>query len=85
MLEKRDYLEKNLDQIRTMVLQEPGGHNDMFGAALVEPINPDADLSVIFLSRGNYPRAYPYMCGHGAGPLTPVFERNPGGADSRGS
>ena len=37
----------------------------MFGAALVEPVNPDADLGVIFLSTGDYPRAYPYMCGHG--------------------
>lgn len=65
MLEKRDYFEKNYDQIRTMILREPRGHNDMFGVALVEPVNPDADLGVIFLSTGNYPRAYPYMCGHG--------------------
>jgi len=66
MLEKRDDFEKNYDQIRTMLLREPRGHNDMFGAALVEPVNPDADLGVIFLSTGDYPRAYPYMCGHGA-------------------
>jgi len=66
MLEKRDYFEKNYDQIRTMILREPRGHNDMFGAALVEPVHPDADLGVIFLSTGDYPRAYPYMCGYGA-------------------
>ena len=66
MLEKRNDFEKNYDQIRTMILREPRGHNDMFGAALVEPVNPDADLGVIFMSTGDYPRAYPYMCGHGA-------------------
>jgi len=66
MLEKRNDFEKNYDQIRTMILREPRGHNDMFGAALVEPVNPDADLGVIFMSTGEYPRAYPYMCGHGA-------------------
>jgi proline racemase len=54
MLEKRDYFENNYDQIRTMVLREPRGHNDMFGAALVEPVSPDADLGVIFLSTGDY-------------------------------
>ena len=66
MLEKRNDFEKNYDQIRTMILREPRGHNDMFGAALVAPVNPDADLGVIFMSTGDYPRAYPYMCGHGA-------------------
>ena len=66
MLEKRNDFEKNYDRIRTMILREPRGHNDMFGAALVEPVNPDADLGVIFMSTGDYPRAYPYMCGHGA-------------------
>jgi len=66
MLEKRNDFEKNYDPIRTMILREPRGHNDMFGAALVEPVNPDADLGVIFMSTGDYPRAYPYMCGHGA-------------------
>lgn len=65
MLEKRNYFEENFDDIRTMVLREPRGHNDMFGAALVEPVNPMADLGVIFMSAGNFPHAYPYMCGHG--------------------
>lgn len=66
MLEKRTFFEENYDEIRTMILREPRGHNDMFGAALVEPVNPDADLGVIFMSTGSHPRAYPYMCGHGA-------------------
>jgi len=65
MLEKRNYFAENFDDIRTMVLREPRGHNDMFGAALVEPVNPMADLGVIFMSTGNFPQAYPYMCGHG--------------------
>lgn len=65
MLEKRAYFEDHCDPIRTMTLREPRGHRDMFGAALVEPVDPTADLGVIFMSTGDYPRAYPYMCGHG--------------------
>ncbi|MCF8139429.1 MAG: proline racemase family protein [Desulfotignum sp.] len=65
MLEKRNYFEKNYDHLRTFLLREPRGHNDMFGAALLEPCHPEADLGVVFMSTGNYPQAYPYMCGHG--------------------
>lgn len=65
MLEKRAYFEEHYDPIRTMILREPRGHRNMFGAALVEPVDPVADLGVIFMSTGTYPRAYPYMCGHG--------------------
>lgn len=65
MLEKRAYFEAHYDPIRTMILREPRGHRDMFGAVLVEPVDPAADLGVIFMSTGDYPRAYPYMCGHG--------------------
>lgn len=65
MVEKRNYFEDNFDYIRTMVMREPRGHRDMFGAALVEPVHESCDLGVIFLSTGNSPQAYPYMCGHG--------------------
>jgi len=65
MLEKRNYFEEHFDDIRTMVLLEPRGHTNMFGAALLEPVHPMADLGVIFMSTGKFPQAYPYMCGHG--------------------
>lgn len=65
MVEKRNFFEKNFDQIRTMAMREPRGHRDMFGAALVEPVHESCDFEVIFLSTGDFPQAYPYMCGHG--------------------
>jgi len=61
LLEKRDYMMKNYDFIRTAVVLEPRGHDDMYGAVLVEPCSPEADLGVIFIDSAYYNN----MCGHG--------------------
>lgn len=75
MIEKAEYFEKNFDNIRKMLLREPRGHRDMFGAALVEPVTENADLGIIFMSTGNYPHAYHHMCGHGTiGVITAAVE-----------
>ena len=34
MAEKKEYLEKNLDYVRTAIMLEPRGHNDMFGSII---------------------------------------------------
>jgi len=39
---------------------EPRGHYDMYGAVLVEPDHPDADLAVLFMHN----EGYSSMCGH---------------------
>ncbi len=62
MMEKKQYLEKNYDQYRCALMLEPRGHNDMFGALLTKPVNPEADLGVIFMDSGGYLN----MCGHGS-------------------
>jgi len=62
MREKYDYVEKNLDSLRRMVLYEPRGHSTMCGAFLVEPTVPEADIGVIFIE----PIGLVPMCGHGA-------------------
>jgi len=61
MNEKRIYLQKELDFLRTLLMHEPRGHNDMFGAVLMEPEVSGADLGVVFMDGGGY---LP-MCGHG--------------------
>src|SRR5699024_4603792 len=54
--------ENNQDYIRTAVMHEPRGHNDMFGSIITAPTMEEADLGVIFMDSGEYLN----MCGHGS-------------------
>jgi proline racemase len=60
ILERRAYVRDNLDDLRKLLIFEPRGHYDMYGALLVEPGLPDADLAVLFLHN----EGYSTMCGH---------------------
>ena len=71
MPEKKAYLENNLDHLRTAVMLEPRGHNDMFGSILLAPTKKEADLGIIFMDGGGYLN----MCGHGTiGAMTVAVE-----------
>lgn len=59
--EKKAYLEENLDYIRTALMHEPRGHENMFGSFKLAPISPEADFGIIFMDAGGYLN----MCGHG--------------------
>lgn len=61
----------NLDFVRKMLLWEPRGHRDIFGAIITEPTSDDADSGVIFMDSGGYLN----MCGHGSiGVVTVLVE-----------
>ena len=60
ILAKRRYIRENLDHIRKLVLYEPRGHYDMYGAVVVAPDDKKADLGVIFMDNAGYST----MCGH---------------------
>ena len=60
MIEKKHYLEEHYDYLRTMLMFEPRGHHDMFGAFITEPVNKAADFGVFFMDGGGYLN----MCGH---------------------
>ncbi|MDX8477117.1 proline racemase family protein [Mesorhizobium sp. VK24D] len=60
ILEKRAYVRDNLDHLRKLLIFEPRGHYDMYGALLVEPDLPGADLAVLFMHN----EGYSTMCGH---------------------
>ena len=45
ILEKRNYTKKYLDQYRKMLMFEPRGHFDMYGALLVKPDIEEADAA----------------------------------------
>ncbi len=71
MAEKKLYLEENMDHIRTAIMLEPRGHNDMFGSILTAPVNEEADFGIIFMDGGGYLN----MCGHGSiGAITAAIE-----------
>jgi proline racemase/trans-L-3-hydroxyproline dehydratase len=62
MAEKRRQLQEDYDFIRTALMHEPRGHADMFGAIIMEPDQPEADIGVVFMDTGGYLA----MCGHGS-------------------
>jgi trans-L-3-hydroxyproline dehydratase len=56
---RRECLERH-DHLRRGLMLEPRGHDGMYGALLVEPDHPDADLAVLFMHN----EGYSTMCGH---------------------
>jgi proline racemase len=56
---RRECLEKH-DHLRRGLMLEPRGHEGMYGALLVEPDHPEADLAVLFMHN----EGYSTMCGH---------------------
>ena len=71
MIQKKHYLERHYDHLRTMLMFEPRGHHYMFGAFLTEPVNPEADFGIFFMDGGGYLN----MCGHCTiGAVTAILE-----------
>ena len=60
ILAKRRYAREHLDHLRRLLMFEPRGHSDMYGALLVEPTLPGANLAVLFMHN----EGYSTMCGH---------------------
>ena len=52
--EKRDHFKENYDWIRELLMKEPRGHSDMFGAVLVEPEKEEADIGVFYMENKGY-------------------------------
>jgi len=61
MLEKRRYMRDRHDDIRRLVMLEPRGHADMYGAVLTGPVEAGSDCGVLFMHN----EGYSPMCGHG--------------------
>lgn len=60
-----------LDCLRRLLLLEPRGRQDMYGALLVAPSHPSADFGLIFMNT----QQYTTMCGHAViGAATTVVE-----------
>jgi len=61
VLERRAWAGANLDQVRHLLIDEPRGHADMYGAFVTPPNDAGADLGVVFFHNEGYSTA----CGHG--------------------
>jgi len=72
MLERRAYAREAQDHLRRILMFEPRGHADMYGALLTLPERPDSDVGVLFMQN----EGYSTMCGHGIIAVTTIaFER----------
>lgn len=60
LLDKRREAKERFDGLRRGLMLEPRGHEGMYGALLVEPDHPEADLAVLFMHN----EGYSTMCGH---------------------
>jgi proline racemase len=61
MLERKLHFEREMDDLRLLLMREPRGHSAMSGAILQPPTRADADWGVVFIEvSGCLP-----MCGHG--------------------
>ena len=61
MLERKLHFEREMDDLRLLLMREPRGHSAMSGAILQPPTREDADHGVLFIEvSGCLP-----MCGHG--------------------
>jgi proline racemase len=71
MADKLAYAEENLAWAPGLLLLEPRGHKDLFGAILVPPCSPDAHAGVLFMDN----QGYEPMCGHAViGVVTTLLE-----------
>jgi proline racemase len=72
MIQRKAWLEKNLDHVRELLMNEPRGHAAMVGSILMPPARPDADFGVVYMSAGGFWA----MCGHGTiGVATAIADR----------
>lgn len=61
MTDRRQWLQDNLDHLRTGLILEPRGHDAIILAYLTPPISPEAHSGVVYANEVGYLG----MCGHG--------------------
>ncbi|WP_231443108.1 proline racemase family protein [Brevibacterium zhoupengii] len=54
MAERLRYCEENLDDLRTLVLQEPRGYPGLCSPLIVPPVDPSCDFGMIVMEQGGF-------------------------------
>ncbi len=67
--ERRLEAERELDDMRRLLMWEPRGHADMYGCLVLPPERPDSHAAVLFLHNDGWST----MCGHGVLAVTRVL------------
>lgn len=60
VLEYRNFVKENHDDLRKALMWEPRGHADQYGCLLTPPQEPDSDFGILFMHN----EGYSTMCGH---------------------
>jgi len=68
MLDRRAWAREHQDHLRRVLMLEPRGHLDMYGALLTEPERDDSDAGVLFMHN----EGFSTMCGHGIIAVTTI-------------
>lgn len=69
--EKRARLMRDHDGLRKLLVNEPRGSSEMCGSLILPPIDPAADVGIVFIESGGWPE----MCGAGTiGAATVLIE-----------
>ncbi len=61
MADRREWLVSHADAVRTLLVNEPRGHQDMTVALLTEPVHPGSDAGLLFMDSSGAPP----LSGHG--------------------
>jgi len=61
MSEKRAWASRKSDHVRRLLMLEPRGHVDLFGAVLTEAAHPGSDAGLLFMGHGGFHA----LSGHG--------------------
>jgi proline racemase len=61
LAEKREWAIRHADRVRRVLMLEPRGHQDMYGAVLTEPSSPGSHAGVLFMNG----ETFIAMSGHG--------------------
>jgi len=69
ILERRQELLEQHDHLRQILMFEPRGHSDMYGAILTPPVTDEADYGILFMHN----EGYSTMCGHGIIAVTTIL------------
>ena len=69
MAAKKQFMRDHLDHFHTLLMHEPRGHRDMFGAVLTPPTTPRGQYGLLFMDNAGYLD----MCGHGTMSVTTVL------------
>lgn len=61
VLSRRGWAQEHLDDVRAVLINEPRGHADMYGAFVTPPDDDAGDIGVVFFHNDGFSTA----CGHG--------------------